>query len=62
VALHCAAAGLDEHTVRHLAAGLAARGGALACYTVNDAARISALLQWGVAGVFTDRLDLAGLA
>ncbi len=53
-ALHC--------DFRHLHAGLAARikaaGYWLFCYTVNDPLDARRLLDWGVDGFCTDRLDL----
>jgi len=53
-ALHCNARHLRDET---LAAARAA-GVPVLCYTVNDPAEAQDLLARGVAGVFTDRLDL----
>lgn len=52
--LHCNARHLRDET---LAAAQAA-GVPVLCYTVNDPAEAQRLLARGVAGVFTDRLDL----
>jgi len=56
VALHCH----HEALTPALVAEILAAGYALACYTVNEQARMVALAQWGVTALFTDRLDLAG--
>lgn len=56
VALHCH----HEALTPALAAEIIAAGYALACYTVNEQARMMTLAQWGVTALFTDRLDLAG--
>lgn len=49
---------------KHLSAALARQvrqaGLGLFCYTVNDAARVQVLLDWGVDGMCTDRIDLIG--
>jgi glycerophosphoryl diester phosphodiesterase len=57
--------GVALHTNhRHLTAGLAREikdtGVWLFCYTVNDPARASELLDWGVDSFCTDRIDLIG--
>lgn len=57
-ALHCRHSGLE----RQQAAAVLQAGYALACYTVNQRARLEALLAWGVTALFTDRLDLLAAA
>ncbi len=54
VSIHCDQATLDDAVLRSVRAA----GVPLLCYTVNDAGRAAALLAAGVAGLFTDRLDL----
>ena len=53
--LHCAATATE--VTSRLAAELRASGGALACYTVNDAAQAAQLFAIGVSAIFTDRPD-----
>lgn len=53
--LHCAATATE--VTSQLAAELRASGGALACYTVNDAAQAAQLFAIGVSAIFTDRPD-----
>lgn len=53
-ALHAAAAGISAERI----APLCNSGVPLACYTVNDRARATALFAAGVSAVFTDRIDL----
>lgn len=43
-----------------VAAEVKARGNGLFCYTVNEPARARQLLEWGVDGFCTDRIDLIG--
>lgn len=57
-ALHCSHRAITPE----LAAAVQAAGYGLACYTVNEAVRMQSLWAMGVDGVFTDRLDLQGLA
>ena len=52
--LHCDASGLADATL----AEAAARGVPVLCYTVNEAEAAKSLFARGVAGLFTDRLDL----
>ncbi|MBI3525523.1 MAG: glycerophosphodiester phosphodiesterase [Betaproteobacteria bacterium] len=54
LALHCAARHLQAEQV----AEIAAAGYPLACYTVNRPEDAERLFAYGVAAVFTDRLDL----
>ncbi len=56
VALHVDHRALDAA----LAAAVKAAGFGLFCYTVNDPARARTLLDWGVDGFCTDRIDLIG--
>lgn len=55
--LHCAAHAASDA----LLAAAQADGIPLLCYTVNDPAQARALLQRGVAAVFSDRIDLFDL-
>lgn len=54
VSLHCDHSRLSADCMRDIVAA----GVPLLCYTVNDAARAAALIEAGVSGLFTDRLDL----
>lgn len=54
VSIHCDQATLGEPMLREVCDA----GVPLLCYTVNDAGRAAELLAAGVAGLFTDRLDL----
>jgi glycerophosphoryl diester phosphodiesterase len=54
VSIHCDQATLGESMLREVCDA----GVPLLCYTVNDAGRAAELLAAGVAGLFTDRLDL----
>ncbi|MBU0602597.1 MAG: glycerophosphodiester phosphodiesterase [Gammaproteobacteria bacterium] len=54
VSLHCNEAALDDATLR----ALRAAGVPVLCYTVNDGVRAQALIAAGVAGLFTDSLEL----
>ncbi len=53
VSIHCA----DRHLTRQWAAEIRQAGYALAVYTVNDPARASELMAWGVQCLITDRPD-----
>jgi len=57
VALHVSHHALDKPGQ---AAAIKAAGFGLFCYTVNDPARARTLLDWGVDGLCTDRIDLIG--
>jgi glycerophosphoryl diester phosphodiesterase len=50
----------QKHLTRPLAEQIKAAGYGLFCYTVNDPARGSEILSWGVDGFCTDRIDLIG--
>jgi glycerophosphoryl diester phosphodiesterase len=54
VSVHCNQAGLDPARIEALRDAAVP----LLCYTVNDTQRAEALIGAGVAGLFTDRLDL----
>jgi glycerophosphoryl diester phosphodiesterase len=47
-----------RHLTQAGAAAVKAAGFGLFCYTVNDAARASEIMAWGVDGLCTDRIDL----
>lgn len=49
-----------QHLTPALAAAIKGAGFGLFCYTVNDPARASEILGWGVDGFCTDRIDLIG--
>ena len=55
VSIHCA----DRHLTPQWAAEIRQAGYALAVYTVNDPARASVLMAWGVQCVITDLPDVA---
>jgi glycerophosphoryl diester phosphodiesterase len=48
------------HLTREIVDRIRQAGYGVFCYTVNDAARARMLLDWGVDGFCTDRLDLIG--
>ncbi len=50
----------QKHLTAELAAQVKQAGYGLFCYTVNDVARARELLDWGVDGFCTDRIDLIG--
>jgi glycerophosphoryl diester phosphodiesterase len=50
----------QKHLTRQLAEQIKAAGYGLFCYTVNDPARGTEILSWGVDGFCTDRIDLIG--
>lgn len=56
ISLHCD----HTHLTEALAASIKSQGYGLLCYTVNDPARASELLAWGVDSMCTDRIDLIG--
>jgi glycerophosphoryl diester phosphodiesterase len=49
-----------KHLTRPLAQRIKDAGFGLFCYTVNDPARATELVSWGVDGMCTDRIDLIG--
>lgn len=49
-----------KHLTPALAAQVKQAGYGLFCYTVNDLVRAQALIDWGVDGFCTDRIDLIG--
>jgi len=49
-----------RHLTRELAQAVRDAGFGLFCYTVNDPARASELMSWGVEAFCTDRIDLIG--
>ncbi|NMM36790.1 MAG: glycerophosphodiester phosphodiesterase [Glaciimonas sp.] len=49
-----------QNLSRKLAQQVKAAGYGLFCYTVNDPARATEILSWGVDGFCTDRIDLIG--
>ncbi|HAT29487.1 MAG TPA: glycerophosphodiester phosphodiesterase [Janthinobacterium sp.] len=51
-----------KHLTAALARAVKAAGFGLFCYTVNEPARARAILDWGVDGFCTDRIDLIGPA
>jgi glycerophosphoryl diester phosphodiesterase len=53
VSLHCN----HQHVTADLVRRVHATGRRLMCYTVNDVARIEALVALGVDGIFTDQLE-----
>jgi glycerophosphoryl diester phosphodiesterase len=49
-----------KHLTRELAQAIKAAGFGLFCYTVNEPERGRELLEWGVDGFCTDRIDVIG--
>ncbi|HEY0062405.1 MAG TPA: glycerophosphodiester phosphodiesterase [Telluria sp.] len=49
-----------KHLTPSLAKQIKDAGFGLFCYTVNDAARATEIMGWGVDGMCTDRIDLIG--